>query len=175
MHLYNTLVVTPLVASLANLKTLACEYGYQDLAAQETDRDTLLMLLFSQHVEPYIGQQEPCFILDFPASQAALAKISPTNALVAERFELYFRGIELANGFHELSDANEQLRRFTQDNDKRKKAGLNVMPIDHNLVAALEHGLPQCAGVAMGIDRLIMLALNSKSIDQVIAFEHNRA
>ena len=165
----------PLIASLADLKALACGYGHQDLAMQETDRDTLLMLLFSQHVEPYIGQQEPCFVLDYPASQAALAKISPTNPLVAERFELYFRGIELANGFHELTDANEQHRRFTLDNDKRKKAGVNAMPIDHNLVAALEHGLPQCAGVAMGIDRLIMLVLDNKSIDQVIAFEHNRA
>lgn len=165
----------PLVANLADLKVLACEYGYQDLAMQETDRDTLLMLLFSQHVEPFIGQQEPCFILDFPASQAALAKISSTNPLVAERFELYFRGIELANGFHELTDANEQLRRFTLDNDKRKKSGLDVMPIDHNLIAALKHGLPQCAGVAMGIDRLIMLALDNQSIGQVIAFEHTRA
>ena len=165
----------PLIASLADLKALACDYGYQDLAAQETDSDTLLMLLFSQHVEPYIGQQAPCFVFDFPASQAALAKISPTNPLVAERFELYFKGVELANGFHELTDANEQLRRFKLDNDKRKKAGLNAMPIDHNLVAALEHGLPQCAGVAMGIDRLVMLALGNTSIDQVIAFEHNRA
>jgi lysyl-tRNA synthetase class 2 len=165
----------PLTATLTDIKTLASQYGYAELAANENDKDTLLMLLFSQHVEPHIGQDRPCFVIDFPASQAALARISPTNPLVAERFELYFQGIELANGFHELTDGPEQLRRFEQDNVKRQHMGLEIMPIDHNFIAAIDYGLPACAGVALGIDRLLMLALNYSEIDQVIAFENSRA
>jgi lysyl-tRNA synthetase class 2 len=165
----------PLTATLTDIKTLASQYGYAELAANENDKDTLLMLLFSQHVEPHIGQDRPCFVIDFPASQAALARISPTNPLVAERFELYFQGIELANGFHELTDGPEQLRRFEQDNVKRQHMGLEIMPIDHNFIAAIDYGLPACAGVALGIDRLLMLALNYSEIDQVITFENSRA
>lgn len=165
----------PLTASLTDIKTLASQYGYAELAAAENDKDTLLMLLFSQHVEPKIGQSRPCFVMDFPASQAALAKISPTNALVAERFELYFQGIELANGFHELTDGPEQSRRFEQDNSKRQNMGLDIMPIDQHFIAAINFGLPPCAGVALGIDRLLMLALSCSKIDQVIAFENSRA
>jgi lysyl-tRNA synthetase class 2 len=165
----------PLTATLTDIKTLASQYGYAELAANENDKDTLLMLLFSQHVEPHVGQNRPCFVMDFPASQAALARISPTNSLVAERFELYFQGIELANGFHELTDGPEQLRRFEQDNVKRQHMGLEIMPIDHNFIAAIDYGLPACAGVALGIDRLLMLALNYSEIDQVITFENSRA
>lgn len=165
----------PLTASLTDIKTLASEYGYAELAVTENDKDTLLMLLFSQHVEPKIGQSRPCFVMDFPASQAALAKINPTNALVAERFELYFQGIELANGFHELTDGPEQLRRFEQDNSKRQNMGLDIMPIDQHFIAAINFGLPACAGVALGIDRLLMLALSCSKIDQVIAFENSRS
>ncbi|MFT6779395.1 MAG: lysyl-tRNA synthetase class 2 [Paraglaciecola sp.] len=165
----------PLTASLNDIKVLASRYGYAELAANETDKDTLLMLLFSQHVEPKIGQTRPCFVTDFPASQAALAKLSPTNALVAERFELYFQGIELANGFHELTDGPEQLRRFEQDNAKRQSMGLGIMPIDKNFIAAINYGLPACAGVALGVDRLLMLTLSCSEIDQVIAFENSRA
>ncbi len=165
----------PLTASLSDIKTLANRYGYTELAASESNKDTLLMLLFSQHVEPKIGQSRPCFVMDFPASQAALAKISPTNPLVAERFELYFQGIELANGFHELTDEPEQLKRFEQDNAKRQSMGLDVMPIDQNFIAAIKSGLPACAGVALGIDRLLMLALSCSKIDQVITFENSRA
>jgi len=88
---------------------------------------------------------------------------------------LYFRGIELANGFHELTDGPEQTRRFQQDNAKRQSNGLDPMPIDENFIAALNFGLPNCAGVALGIDRLLMLALSCSKIEQVIAFENSRA
>jgi lysyl-tRNA synthetase class 2 len=165
----------PLTASLTDIKILADQYGYGELSAAESNKDTLLMLLFSQHVEPNIGHNRPCFVMDFPASQAALAKINPTNSLVAERFELYFKGVELANGFHELTDGPEQLRRFQQDNLKRQNMGLDIMPIDKNFIAAINFGLPACAGVALGIDRLLMLALNASEINQVIAFENSRA
>lgn len=169
-----TLGFDPLAISLSDLVEQACQYGFTDIA-QESDKDTILQLLFSTQVEAQIGQQVPCFVYDFPASQAALARISSKDPRVAERFELYFKGIELANGFHELTDAKEQLVRFEQDNRHRAAAGKPVMPIDHHLIAALEQGLPPCAGVAVGVDRLVMLALQADSIEQVLSFAVTRA
>ena len=170
-----TLGVCPLEAPMDELKSQADTLGLADITENETDRDTLLQLLFSVGVEPKIGQTVPAFVYDFPASQAALAKISPLDSRVAERFEVYFKGIELANGFHELDNPQEQRARFDADNQKRLAMGLNAQPIDEHLLAALEHGLPQCAGVALGIDRLIMLALGEDHIDKVTAFPFPRA
>ena len=137
--------------------------------------DSKLQLLFSYCIEPKIGNKTPCFIYHFPASQAALAKLSREDSRVAERFEVYFKGIELANGFHELSEPEEQRSRFEQDNKKRACAGLPTKPIDENFLAALDSGLPQCAGVAMGIDRLLMLKVDAKHIQDVINFPVSRA
>ncbi|MBE4620480.1 elongation factor P--(R)-beta-lysine ligase [Vibrio navarrensis] len=162
--------VCPLEGTMAELKSVAARLGLSDIAEAEEDRDTLLQLLFSIGVEGKIGQQVPAFVYDFPASQAALAKINPNDPRVADRFEVYFKGIELANGFHELDNAQEQLRRFEQDNHKRVEMGLVEQPIDYHLIAALQSGLPECAGVALGVDRLIMLALGCDHIDQVTAF-----
>ncbi|HAS6997348.1 TPA: elongation factor P--(R)-beta-lysine ligase [Vibrio parahaemolyticus] len=162
--------VCPLEGSMAELKTAADKLGLSDIAEPEEDRDTLLQLLFSVGVEHKIGQDVPAFVYDFPASQAALAKINPQDHRVADRFEVYFKGIELANGFHELDNPKEQLARFEQDNAKRLDMGLKPQPIDYHLISALEAGLPDCAGVALGIDRLIMLALGCDHIDQVTAF-----
>ncbi|WP_417870557.1 elongation factor P--(R)-beta-lysine ligase [Vibrio furnissii] len=167
--------VCPLEGSMAELKQAAASLGLSDIAEPETDRDTLLQLLFSMGVEGNIGQHVPAFVYDFPASQAALAKINPNDARVADRFEVYFKGIELANGFHELDNPREQLARFEVDNAKRIAMGLPPQPIDYHLIAALEAGLPACAGVALGIDRLIMLALGEDHIDKVTAFPFPRA
>ena len=166
----DVLGVCPLEGSMAELKEVAAGLGLADIAEPEQDRDTLLQLLFSVGVEPKIGQQAPAFVFDFPASQAALAQINPQDPRVAERFEVYFKGIELANGFHELSDGDEQLSRFEQDNRKREVMGLAPQPIDMHLVEALRAGFPDCAGVALGVDRLIMLSLGVDHIDQVSAF-----
>ncbi|WP_182034899.1 elongation factor P--(R)-beta-lysine ligase [Vibrio diabolicus] len=166
----DVLGVCPLEGSMAELKTAAGKLGLSDIAEPEEDRDTLLQLLFSVGVEHKIGQDVPAFVYDFPASQAALAKINPQDHRVADRFEVYFKGIELANGFHELDNPKEQLARFEQDNAKRLDMGLKPQPIDYHLISALEAGLPDCAGVALGIDRLIMLALGCDHIDQVTAF-----
>ncbi|EOV9523973.1 elongation factor P--(R)-beta-lysine ligase [Vibrio parahaemolyticus] len=160
----------PLEGSMSELKVAASKLGLSDIAEPEEDRDTLLQLLFSVGVENKIGQDVPAFVYDFPASQAALAKINPQDHRVADRFEVYFKGIELANGFHELDNPKEQLARFEQDNAKRIEMGLKPQPIDYHLISALEAGLPDCAGVALGIDRLIMLALGCDHIDQVTAF-----
>ncbi len=166
----NVLGVCPLEGSMLELKQAAAKLGLSDIAEPEEDRDTLLQLLFSIGIEGKIGQEVPAFVYDFPASQAALAQINPTDNRVAERFEVYFKGIELANGFHELANGDEQLIRFEADNHKRIEMGLEPQPIDMNLVNALRAGFPDCAGVALGIDRLIMLALGLKHIDQVTAF-----
>lgn len=172
---FDVLNVCPLEASIEELRQAAAVLGLSDIAESEQDRDTLLQLLFSVGIEPKIGQNSPVMVYDFPASQAALAKINQVDPRVADRFEVYFKGIELANGFHELDDAKEQLSRFESDNQQRIKVGLKPQPIDHHLIAALEAGLPQCAGVALGIDRLIMLAIGCDHIDQVTSFAFPRA
>ncbi|MBW4967929.1 elongation factor P--(R)-beta-lysine ligase [Pseudoalteromonas sp. CR1] len=165
----------PLTASLEQLKALACEHGFADIAKNETNKDTLLQLLFCMKVEPSIGQTKPCFVYHFPASQAALAQICEHDNRVAGRFELYYKNMELANGFNELTNAKEQAKRFDEDNQYRAAHGLNHVPMDTRLIGALEHGLPKCAGVAMGIDRLVMLATNKDKIKDVIAFDVDRA
>ncbi|MCF7517540.1 MULTISPECIES: elongation factor P--(R)-beta-lysine ligase [unclassified Pseudoalteromonas] len=171
----NALAVDPLTADISTLQQLATEQGFADIAAHETHRDTLLQLLFCMKVEPTIGQEKPCFIYHFPASQAALAQICQHDERVAGRFELYFKNMELANGFNELTDAKEQAARFKEDNQYREANGLKQVPMDERLIAALENGLPQCAGVALGIDRLIMLATNKQKIKDVLAFDVERA
>lgn len=168
--------VCPLESSMDALKSAALPLGLSDIANPEQDRDTLLQLLFSAAIEPKIAQQAlPSFIYNFPVSQAALARVCVEDSRVAARFEVYFKGVELANGFYELDDATEQLARFEGDNRKREKMGRQPQPIDHHLIEAIRHGLPDCAGVALGIDRLIMLALGKSTIDQVIAFPVERA
>ncbi|MFZ8199180.1 elongation factor P--(R)-beta-lysine ligase [Alteromonas portus] len=144
-------------------------------APQSLSYDSKLQLLFSYVIEPKIGNEKPCFIYDFPASQAALAKLSPVDERVAERFEVYYKGAELANGFHELSAAKEQRERFETDNEKRKETGLPAKPIDENFLSALDAGLPSCSGVALGIDRLLMLKTNASHIQEVINFTVSRA
>jgi lysyl-tRNA synthetase class 2 len=136
------------------------------------DRDEWLNLLLAMRAEPQLGRDRPEVIYHFPASQASLAKVIATDAgyEAAERFELYYRGIELANGFHELGDAIEQRRRFEAVNAARVAGGRDAMPLPESLLAALYHGLPPCTGVALGFDRLVMLAIGAKTIDEVIAF-----
>lgn len=138
-------------------------------------RDGWRDLLLSQRVEPSLRDHGLCFIYDYPASQAALARLRAGNPPVAERFELYLDGVELANGFHELGDAEEQARRFAADRHRRAADGLESPPADERLLAALAHGLPDCAGVALGLDRLLMLALRLPALEQTLAFPWHRA
>lgn len=139
------------------------------------DPDPWLDLLLTHCVEPRLGSGRLTFVHDYPASQAALARLRPDDPPVGERFELYINGIELANGFHELGDTVEQRHRFAQENAARRAAGLPVMPVDEHLLAALEFGLPDCAGVALGFDRLVMLATRKTSLAEVLAFPLDRA
>jgi lysyl-tRNA synthetase class 2 len=110
------------------------------------------------------------FVYDYPVSQASLARVSARDASLAERFELFYDGIELANGFSELTDAAQQRARFESDNRERTQKGLPQHDIDELLLAALSHGLEECAGVALGLDRLLMVLLDLDSIDQVLTF-----
>jgi len=139
------------------------------------DRDGWLDLLMSHVIEPDLGRSGPTFIHDYPASQAALARIRPGDPPMAERFEAWVEGIELANGYHELTDPIEQRRRFKADLSTRSERGLPVVPVDDRFLEALESGMPDSAGVALGVDRLVMLAAGASRIDEVIAFPIDRA
>ncbi|MFU8836865.1 MAG: EF-P lysine aminoacylase EpmA [Thiohalomonadaceae bacterium] len=165
--------IDPLEETIPGLRACAQRLGCGGMEMGES-RDGWLDLILSHHIEPQLGRGGLCFLQHYPASQAALARLSPQDPRVAERFELYYQGIELANGFHELSDAAEQARRFEQDLATRRERGLAESPIDEALLAALADGLPDCAGVALGLDRLIMLALGIESIGEVQAFDFER-
>ncbi len=139
------------------------------------DRDAWLDWLLVTCVEPNLGQQRPTILFDYPASQAALAQVRPGELAVAERFELYVRGIELANGYHELTDADELVRRAQAANVRRAALGKSTLPVHSRLEAAMRQGLPNCTGVALGLDRLVMVALGAAELSQVMAFPFNRA
>ncbi|MFQ3311860.1 MAG: lysyl-tRNA synthetase class 2 [Colwellia sp.] len=171
-----TVAVDPLIANFDQfVEVLAKHDKCADWLVEQNDPDALLQFIFTEIIEPTIGIIQPQFIYDFPIAQASLAKRSTDDPRVAQRFECYYRGIELVNGFNELTDANEQVLRFEEDNVKRSAQGLLVKPIDGNFIAALKHGLPQCSGVALGIDRLVMLALDITNIREVQSFSIERA
>lgn len=168
--------IDPLDVSLIDLFNVINKHNkWSDWMKTENDIDILLQVIFTEIIEPKIGVDTPCFIYEFPASQASLAKLSNHDPRVADRFECYYKGIELVNGFNELTCADDQLARFEQDNMKRAVLNKSEVVIDKSFIDALKSGLPQCAGVALGIDRLIMLALNKEHIQDVITFPTGRA
>lgn len=139
-------------------------------------RDDLLDLLMSHCIEPRRPADELLLVHGFPPSQAALARLEGEGGAVrASRFEAFVGGVELANGYHELTDAEEQAQRFATDLRRRAQRGESALPMDVRLLAALREGLPECAGVALGVDRLLMQLLGASSIDQVLAFAQHRA
>ena len=139
------------------------------------DRDAWLDLLLSHYIEPRLDPRILTFVHQYPASQASLARVRPGPVPVAERFELYLGGMELANGFHERADPDEQRRRFLADLERRGALGRAQVPLDAHLLEALAAGLPDCSGVALGLDRLLMWLTGSRHIDQVLAFPLERA
>jgi len=158
----------PHTASLEKLQRICREHV--DAPFEDDDRDTWLNLLMSHVLEPRL--QGAVFIHSYPASMAALAQVreDEQGRRVAARFELFVNGIELANGYHELTDAAEQARRLQADQQQRATLGLPQRPLEQRLVQALETGLPDCAGVALGVDRLVMLALGTDNLKEVISF-----
>lgn len=167
----NILQINPHTASLSDLALCVAHINYHG----ELTRDLCLHLLMSHVIEPQLGLQLPVIIYDFPASQAALAKIMPGDPPLAARFEVYYRGIELGNAFYELQNSVEQRQRFIQEVQERAAQGLTMVPIDEKFLAALHYGLPECSGIALGLDRLVMLALGCDSIAEVISFDCTRA
>lgn len=158
----------PFAVTTAELAQFAVDEG--ELPNVSMSRDDWLDLLVARKIYPQLGKGVVHLLYDFPASQASLAKIAPGNRFVAERFEAIVDGIELANGFNELTDATELRRRFKSDERRRNNESKSLPALDRRFLAAVEAGLPQCAGVALGFDRLVMLALGAEDIREVIPF-----
>lgn len=168
--------INPHTADVASFKEIATRRGVTPPASMETaDRDLWLDLLLVELVEPHLGNDRPVIIFDYPASQSALARERPGPPAVAERFELYVRGTELANGYHELLDARVLRERNRTNNAVRSAEGKPALPEESRLLAAMDQGLPACAGVALGFDRVVMLAAGAASLDEVMAFPFGRA
>ena len=171
----NALGIDPLIASADELKITAQQNHIAiPIGMDEHDKDMWLDWLMTQSVAPSFAKNSFTFLFDYPASQAALAKISQQDDRVAHRFELFYGELELANGFYELTDAKQQRRRFEHENTLRVQQDIETMPIDESLLAALENGLPECAGVAVGVDRLLMVLLNQSNISNVLSFDFNK-
>lgn len=159
--------INPHTASLAELQTLAGSLGLHE---NSENRALLLEFLFSHSVSPKLGKDKPLLLYDYPACQAALARLSKDTPAVARRFELFIAGVELANGFHELGDVVEQRHRFAMENQIRRQRGQTEVVIDEPFLAALQAGLPDCAGVALGIDRLLMVMSAKTHLADVMTF-----
>ncbi len=164
--------IDPFTADEQSLSACAKKNGIDDI---ELNRKQWLDLLSSLVIQPALPEKCLTFVYDYPADQAALSRIRPGSPSVAERFELYLGQTELANGYQELTDAVEQQQRFDAENAKREVLGEEVYSIDQHLIAALENGLPECAGVALGVDRLLMAIGDVDSINEVTAFPFARA
>ncbi|MGH8131354.1 MAG: EF-P lysine aminoacylase EpmA [Steroidobacteraceae bacterium] len=164
-------------ATVPEIQAVLAEFGIEPANSSAWDHDAWLDLLMGALVGPELGHDAPVFVRDYPPTQAALARlrIDSDGSEVADRFELYVDGLELANGFRELGDTQEQRRRFEQDLRTRRRRGQSVNPLDERFLAALDHGLPDCAGVALGFDRLVMVAFQLPSLEATMAFPADRA
>ena len=163
--------IDPLTAGEAELRSPLAVF---DIRAEGLSRDDWLDLLMTHLIQPNIPENRILMVYDYPKSQAALARIRQGDVPVAERFEIYLGPIELANGYRELNDADEQRERFGRDLGKRQKRDASLPPIDERLLACLPL-LPDCAGVALGVDRLLMAMLGSKNLSDVLALPFDRA
>jgi len=166
------LEIDPLCATADELSARARQGGIEVIDLEHTQ---WLDLLLSHLIQPVLPAKGMTLVYDYPADQSALAKIRADSPPVAERFELYLGAIELANGYQELTDANEQQQRFEQENRIRQQHGDPCYTIDQNLIQALHHGMPECAGVALGVDRLAMAISDAESLQEVIAFPYSCA
>jgi len=164
--------LNPHTCDTNDLKSVAQQHG---LSSTLEERSGFLDFIFSCKITSTLGNTRPLLIYDYPTCQCALAKLSDGMPKVAERFELFINGMEIANGFNELTEAEEQLARFEQELALRKKEKRLDLPIDHLFLDALKQGLPDCAGVAVGIDRLLMALTGVNDIREVLAFPIERA
>ncbi len=165
-----TVGINPHLAGNEELQQMARDHGWEEASA---DRHELLDFIFSSLVINKLKSKKSLIIYDYPVCMAALAKIRQDKPAVSERFEVFVDGIELANGFNELTDVEEQRQRFNNDLQKRTAQDKHLPPVDENFLAALSSGLPSCAGVAIGLDRLLMALMQKDKIDSVNAFNLN--
>lgn len=163
------------VDPFADRQTLAQFFPDSPNPLPDLDRDNLLNWILAERVEPNLGKVHPQIVCDWPSNQAALAKVRPGDPPVAERFELFFAGVELANGYHELTDADELARRMDVAQAQRQGAGNQPLPVPARLIDAHRSGLPNCCGVAVGVDRLLMVLESRTSLCDVLAFPFDRA
>lgn len=170
----NTLAIDPLRASVEELSACARQHGVEVHGLHDEGRDAWLDVLMSHCIQPHLGPNRLTFVSEYPVSQAALARINPRNHKTAMRFELFIDGVELANGFQELTDAQEQRRRFQQELAHKAHQNQAQPPIDEYLLQALEQGMPECAGVALGLDRIIMLLAQATTLSEIMAFPIDR-
>jgi len=166
----------PVLATPAEFAACARQHGWPEAAALcGEDRNLWLDLLFSHLIQPSLGLGRISFVHSYPACLPSLARAKPGEPEVVERVEVFMDGLELGNGYHELADAAEQAQRFEHDLSIRQALGLALPPQDRRLLAALEAGLPDCAGIALGLDRLLMLLAGAENIGQVLAFPLDQA
>lgn len=168
----NQLGLDPFLCSETELAQCAAERGIRSGPLEHLQ---WLDLLLAEVLQPGLPGECITVLYDFPPEQAALARVRPDHPPVAERFEVFINQLELANGYQELTDAAEQQRRFHRENRLRQLRGEDVPPLDDKLIAALRHGLPECSGVALGVDRLLMALLRLERIGAVLAFDADRA
>jgi elongation factor P--(R)-beta-lysine ligase len=164
--------ICPHTATCQELAVCAERHGVIAEGIKIDNRDEWLNLLLAMRIEPHLGRHAPELLYDYPASQASLAKtvVRENGSEVAERFELYWQGIELANGYHELTDAAELRSRLTLVNDARVAEGRPALPLPESLLSAMERGLPASTGCALGFDRMAMLAVGAESISEIMTF-----
>ena len=166
----------PLESDLASFSELAVDRGVpeaSDLCGE--DRSLWLDLLFSYFIQPELGRGCLTSIYDYPAILPSLAQVNSTDSRYVERAEVFWEGIELGNGFHELLSDVEQRARFKRDLSRRKDLGLEVPELDERFLSCLKSGVPPCAGIALGLDRLLMILVGAETIDQVLSFGLERA
>jgi lysyl-tRNA synthetase class 2 len=168
---HDSLGLDPLTASEAELRAPLAVF---DINAEGLTRDDWLDLLMTHMIQPTIPGNRVLMVYDYPKSQAALARVRQGDVPVAERFEVYLGPIELANGYRELNDAEEQRERFERDLSRRRKLGAALPPVDERLLAALP-ALPDCSGVALGVDRLLLAMLGSERLPEALAIPFDRA
>ncbi len=159
------------ISSLDDKTLKAFTEKHCGLLSDRLIRDDYLSLLFATQIEPNLGKDRITFVTEYPASQAALAKKLPEDNNLAARFEVFYQGVELANGFWELTDAKEQRERFMADNQQRETMGKPKIILDEDFLQALVSGLPDCAGVALGVDRLLMLLCKESDIRNLVPFQ----
>lgn len=164
--------IDPLHADVDSLSARLAEHRVELPGA---NRRECLDLLLSLVIQPQLSANVMTFVYDFPADQAALARVRPGNPALAERFEMFLGPAELANGYQELTDPAEQQRRFVNENRIRAEAGLPPVPLDEHLLDALRQGLPECAGVALGVDRLLMVMTGATALRDILPFPADRA